>query len=329
MYVTVHSNSYYFYGIIEKLLLQLNALILHLIKWCEENILVKMFVLCCGRDDEGLVAAAVSLREVAQMCWSRPSLDLISGPGLLELDFSFHFNFNFFNFLCCRARLIYSYCTDVWTTSNVANSIWRDKTIKCPIVVYWWTSRLPPQTRSLLRHLPMTVIWEYCWKIGNQLRFSLLLMKRFIVVLGFSSNNEGRSLFLSGRTMSSPEISWPVPMPAIGAQNLLTMPGGVSTSGYLHKKGGSQFSLLKCEFTKNNQVRRGRIAECPGIFLNPRLLECTFPVFQGPWGTSSSTRAACTTSRAVPRLHPRGRSRSTATTGQYHLCNICIHVSST
>ena len=36
-------------------------------------------------------------------------------------------------------------------------------------------------------------------------------------------------------------------MRAIGAQNLLTMPGGVSTSGYLHKKGGSQFSLLKCE----------------------------------------------------------------------------------
>ncbi|KAL6097169.1 sh3bp2 [Pungitius sinensis] len=46
-------------------------------------------------------------------------------------------------------------------------------------------------------------------------------------------------------TMSSPAISWPVPMPAIGAQNLLTMPGGVSASGYLHKKGGSQFSLLK------------------------------------------------------------------------------------
>ncbi|XP_064163938.1 LOW QUALITY PROTEIN: SH3 domain-binding protein 2 [Anguilla rostrata] len=41
------------------------------------------------------------------------------------------------------------------------------------------------------------------------------------------------------------EISWPVPMRAIGAQNLLTMPGGVSKSGYLHKKGGSQFSLLK------------------------------------------------------------------------------------
>ncbi|MEQ2164669.1 hypothetical protein GOODEAATRI_009093 [Goodea atripinnis] len=38
---------------------------------------------------------------------------------------------------------------------------------------------------------------------------------------------------------------WPVPMRAIGAQNLLTMPGGVSTAGYLHKKGGSQFSLMK------------------------------------------------------------------------------------
>ncbi|KAM6975902.1 SH3 domain-binding protein 2 [Tautogolabrus adspersus] len=46
-------------------------------------------------------------------------------------------------------------------------------------------------------------------------------------------------------TMSSPEVCWPVPMRAIGAQNLLTMPGGVSNSGYLHKKGGSQFSLMK------------------------------------------------------------------------------------
>ncbi|XP_034752177.1 SH3 domain-binding protein 2 isoform X2 [Etheostoma cragini] len=50
---------------------------------------------------------------------------------------------------------------------------------------------------------------------------------------------------LNRRTMSSPEMCWPVPMRAIGAQNLLTMPGGVSTSGYLHKKGGSQFSLMK------------------------------------------------------------------------------------
>ncbi|XP_029921807.1 SH3 domain-binding protein 2 [Myripristis murdjan] len=50
---------------------------------------------------------------------------------------------------------------------------------------------------------------------------------------------------LNGRTMASPEVCWPMPMRAIGAQNLLTMPGGVSTSGYLHKKGGSQFSLMK------------------------------------------------------------------------------------
>ncbi|XP_070780544.1 SH3 domain-binding protein 2 isoform X2 [Enoplosus armatus] len=50
---------------------------------------------------------------------------------------------------------------------------------------------------------------------------------------------------LNRRTMSSLEVCWPVPMRAIGAQNLLTMPGGVSTAGYLHKKGGSQFSLMK------------------------------------------------------------------------------------
>uniref|UniRef100_A0A8C7CRS8 PH domain-containing protein n=1 Tax=Oncorhynchus kisutch TaxID=8019 RepID=A0A8C7CRS8_ONCKI len=43
----------------------------------------------------------------------------------------------------------------------------------------------------------------------------------------------------------SSEISWPIPMRAIGAQNLLTMPGGVCHSGYVHKKGGSQFSLMK------------------------------------------------------------------------------------
>lgn len=45
--------------------------------------------------------------------------------------------------------------------------------------------------------------------------------------------------------MATAPISWPNPMRAIGAQNLLTMPGGVSLSGYLHKKGGSQFSLMK------------------------------------------------------------------------------------
>ncbi|XP_048365388.1 SH3 domain-binding protein 2 isoform X1 [Sphaerodactylus townsendi] len=45
--------------------------------------------------------------------------------------------------------------------------------------------------------------------------------------------------------MTSEELSWPVPMKAIGAQNLMTMPGGVTKSGYLHKKGGTQFQLLK------------------------------------------------------------------------------------
>lgn len=40
-------------------------------------------------------------------------------------------------------------------------------------------------------------------------------------------------------------MHWPVPMKAIGAQNLLTMPGGVAKAGYLHKKGGTQLQLLK------------------------------------------------------------------------------------
>ncbi|XP_066566982.1 SH3 domain-binding protein 2 isoform X2 [Amia ocellicauda] len=45
--------------------------------------------------------------------------------------------------------------------------------------------------------------------------------------------------------MACSEVSWPIPMKAIGAQNLLTMPGGVTQSGYLHKKGGTQINLLK------------------------------------------------------------------------------------
>ncbi|NXL87809.1 3BP2 protein, partial [Alectura lathami] len=45
--------------------------------------------------------------------------------------------------------------------------------------------------------------------------------------------------------MASEEHVWPVPMKAIGAQNLLTMPGGVTKSGYLHKKGGTQLQILK------------------------------------------------------------------------------------
>lgn len=47
--------------------------------------------------------------------------------------------------------------------------------------------------------------------------------------------------------MAAEEMHWPVPMKAIGAQNLLTMPGGVAKAGYLHKKGGTQLQLLKCE----------------------------------------------------------------------------------
>nr|XP_014345244.1 PREDICTED: SH3 domain-binding protein 2 [Latimeria chalumnae] len=47
------------------------------------------------------------------------------------------------------------------------------------------------------------------------------------------------------RTMASGEQFWPIPMKAIGAQNLLTMPGGVTVSGYLHKKGGTQLTILK------------------------------------------------------------------------------------
>ncbi|KAM3937764.1 SH3 domain-binding protein 2 [Leptodactylus fuscus] len=45
--------------------------------------------------------------------------------------------------------------------------------------------------------------------------------------------------------MASGDVSWPIPMRAIGAQNLLTMPGGVTISGYLHKRGGKQLQLFK------------------------------------------------------------------------------------
>ncbi|KAM9330355.1 SH3 domain-binding protein 2 [Gastrophryne carolinensis] len=47
------------------------------------------------------------------------------------------------------------------------------------------------------------------------------------------------------RTMASGEPNWPIPMRAIGAQNLLTMPGGVTIAGYLHKRGGKQLQLFK------------------------------------------------------------------------------------
>ncbi|XP_023109288.1 SH3 domain-binding protein 2 isoform X3 [Felis catus] len=45
--------------------------------------------------------------------------------------------------------------------------------------------------------------------------------------------------------MAAEEMHWPAPMKAIGAQNLLTMPGGVAKAGYLHKKGGTQLQLLR------------------------------------------------------------------------------------
>ncbi|XP_043918837.1 SH3 domain-binding protein 2 isoform X2 [Protopterus annectens] len=42
------------------------------------------------------------------------------------------------------------------------------------------------------------------------------------------------------KSMESCDVCWPIPMKAIGAQNLLTLYGGVTFSGYLHKKGGTQ-----------------------------------------------------------------------------------------
>ncbi|XP_062494695.1 SH3 domain-binding protein 2 isoform X1 [Pezoporus occidentalis] len=64
----------------------------------------------------------------------------------------------------------------------------------------------------------------------------------------FGETVSRKSMCRSGmvtRTMASQEQVWPVPMKAIGAQNLLTMPGGVTKSGYLHKKGGTQLQILK------------------------------------------------------------------------------------
>ncbi|XP_077334022.1 SH3 domain-binding protein 2 isoform X1 [Lithobates pipiens] len=50
---------------------------------------------------------------------------------------------------------------------------------------------------------------------------------------------------VEARDMASGEPKWPVPMRAIGAQNLLTLPGGVAIAGYLHKRGGKQLQLFK------------------------------------------------------------------------------------
>ncbi|CAH2299696.1 Hypothetical predicted protein [Pelobates cultripes] len=56
---------------------------------------------------------------------------------------------------------------------------------------------------------------------------------------------ERRTMCRLDRIMATGEPSWPTPMKAIGAQNLLTMPGGVTNAGYLHKRGGNHFQLLK------------------------------------------------------------------------------------
>ncbi|XP_067838524.1 SH3 domain-binding protein 2 isoform X2 [Heptranchias perlo] len=90
--------------------------------------------------------------------------------------------------------------------------------------------------------------------------FHLILMslcenRNYSVVLdNHNSNHDELNEFPNPPIVASPgramatgieEGNWPVPMRAIGAQNLLTMPGGVSHSGYLHKKGGSQWKIMK------------------------------------------------------------------------------------
>lgn len=73
--------------------------------------------------------------------------------------------------------------------------------------------------------------------------------------------------------MAAEEMHWPVPMKAIGAQNLLTMPGGVAKAGYLHKKGGTQLQLLKCESSAVGGTRGHVGAEPSPPFLARRALQ--------------------------------------------------------
>jgi hypothetical protein len=92
-------------------------------------------------------------------------------------------------------------------------------------------------------------------------------------------------------------MHWPVPMKAIGAQNLLTMPGGVAKAGYLHKKGGTQLQLLKCESLgcgdhKGRTWSRGWPWSCFPIallgLLGPRTpTEPLLPYLVGPLGFAS------------------------------------------
>ena len=91
--------------------------------------------------------------------------------------------------------------------------------------------------------------------------------------------------------LAAEETHWPVPMKAIGAQNLLTMPGGVAKAGYLHKKGGTQLQLLKCE---SPGWGWGARKEAPGIGLSlpgplwqvTHFPEPLLPSCHGPSGVS-------------------------------------------
>ncbi|XP_069370014.1 SH3 domain-binding protein 2 isoform X2 [Paralichthys olivaceus] len=100
---------------------------------------------------------------------------------------------------------------------------------------------MPPEREGGLRVIESAPL---CLQSG----FSVMDLLRFTSTVNLLRESAAFQIIskrLRRRTMSSPEVCWPVPMRAIGAQNLLTMPGGVSTAGYLHKKGGSQFSLMK------------------------------------------------------------------------------------
>lgn len=102
--------------------------------------------------------------------------------------------------------------------------------------------------------------------------------------------------------MAAEEMHWPVPMKAIGAQNLLTMPGGVAKAGYLHKKGGTQLQLLKCEFqgAGSTEGRRETLSCFPSALcppwvsahpcesLLPFVVALGCPCFSGGWHPGGS-----------------------------------------
>ncbi|XP_062870779.1 SH3 domain-binding protein 2 [Trichomycterus rosablanca] len=85
------------------------------------------------------------------------------------------------------------------------------------------------------------------WDLANERSYVDLIPDVTSAASMFSEGMAGKGIRrqISKRNMAVAPISWPNPMRAIGAQNLLTMPGGVTMAGYLHKKGGSQFSLMK------------------------------------------------------------------------------------